>query len=49
MYAHAADGEIRQGDDSDEVKWFPLDDLPEKLAFDHRQNIDDTIRCLHIH
>lgn len=39
-----ADGQSKQGDDALEVKLFPLDALPEQLAFDHAQNIQDAIK-----
>ncbi|OGG16058.1 hypothetical protein A3D77_01960 [Candidatus Gottesmanbacteria bacterium RIFCSPHIGHO2_02_FULL_39_11] len=34
-------GEEKPGDDAKECKYFPLDKLPENLAFDHREIIDD--------
>lgn len=37
-----AEGEIKPGDDAMNVKWFPLDQLPEKMALDHKQNIQDA-------
>jgi len=33
---------IKAGDDAAEVRWFPLDELPE-LAFDHREIMYDFI------
>lgn len=30
----------QKGDDADEVGWFPLNDLPKPLAFDHEQAIE---------
>ena len=38
-----SDGDALHGDDALEAKWFPLDALPEQLAFDHAQNIQDAI------
>lgn len=34
------------GDDAVDIKWFKLDALPEKMAFDHRHNIKDALRLL---
>lgn len=28
-----------------EIRWFDLNDLPEKMAFDHRQMIEDYTKC----
>jgi 8-oxo-dGTP diphosphatase len=36
-------GTAQAGDDAEEARWFVLKKLPEKLAFDHRQIIDDYI------
>ncbi len=35
-------GELKAGDDAEEVKWFPLDGLP-PLATDHRKIVEDAI------
>lgn len=40
------DGDIKYGDDALGAKWFLLDNLPEKLALDHRQNIEEAIKLL---
>ena len=42
------DGEIKNGDDAEDNKWFPLASLPKKMAFDHKQNIQDAIKLLNI-
>lgn len=34
-------GEEKPGDDAKECRYFPLDKLPENLAFDHREIIND--------
>jgi len=34
----------RAGDDAERVEWFDLKELPEKIAFDHRQMIEDIGR-----
>lgn len=34
---------IQKGDDADEVKWFSLNEIPSKLAFDHKKNIDEAL------
>lgn len=44
--AQVADGEPKVGDDAKDVKWFPLDSLPEKMALDHKQNIEDAKKLL---
>ncbi len=31
-------------DEVERAEWFDLDDLPEKIAFDHRQMIEDYMR-----
>ena len=40
------DGVPEAGDDAMDVKWFPLNDLPQPLALDHKQNIEDTFRLV---
>lgn len=35
-------GELKAGDDSEEVRWFKLNALPEEMALDHKQNIADA-------
>jgi 8-oxo-dGTP diphosphatase len=37
-----ADGTPSHGDDAMDVKWFPLDALPNPLALDHKKNIEDA-------
>lgn len=37
---------IRGGDDAAEAKWFPIDQIPENLAFDHAEIIDMAIHRL---
>ncbi|MDY6774175.1 MAG: NUDIX hydrolase [Candidatus Nanohaloarchaea archaeon] len=29
--------------DAEEARWFPLDDLPDRLAFDHEEILDDYL------
>lgn len=41
-----SDGEVKHGDDAMDAKWFPLDNLPEQMALDHKQNIHDAKRLL---
>ncbi len=38
------EGEPKAGDDAEECKYFPLDELPEELAFDHKQLIQDYLK-----
>lgn len=33
--------EAKVGEEVQEVRWFELDNLPEKIAFDHRKMIED--------
>lgn len=40
------DGEVKVADDAVEAKWFDLDDLPDELAFDHKENIKDALKLL---
>ena len=40
------DGNLKHGDDALDAKWFPINNLPEQLALDHKENIEDTIRLL---
>lgn len=37
---------IKAGDDAADVKWFSIRRLPEKMGFDHRRIIGDTIKIL---
>ncbi len=34
------------GDDALDLRWFPLDQLPEQMALDHKQNIQDAKKQL---
>lgn len=40
------DGEVKHGDDALDAKWFDLDNLPDQMALDHKQNIKDAIKLL---
>ena len=46
VYLADASGEPAAGDDAAEARWFALNDLPEPIAFDHRQIITDASRTL---
>jgi 8-oxo-dGTP diphosphatase len=37
------EGELKAGDDAAEAAWFPVDALPEQLAFDHRHIIEKAL------
>jgi len=39
-------GSEKKGDDATELKWFKLRSLPEDMAFDHKQNIMDSLHIL---
>ena len=40
------EGEPLAGDDAEGIRWFALDNLPEQLALDHKQNIADAQKAL---
>lgn len=40
------EGNLKFADDAVDAKWFSLDSLPEKMAFDHKQNVKDAITIL---
>jgi len=44
--ADIAGGNLKSGDDARGFKWFDLDDLPENLAFDHKENIEAALKLL---
>jgi 8-oxo-dGTP diphosphatase len=37
-------GKLKHGDDAMDAKWFPLDALPDVMAFNHREQIEDVKR-----
>lgn len=43
-FAVAVSGTLRAGDDALEACWFPIGELPDLIAFDHRRVIADAIR-----
>ena len=43
-FVGAAEGEPTPGDDADGWRWFPLDDLPEQIAFEHAARVLDDLR-----
>ncbi len=45
-YLVEAEGKLLPGDDAVRVKWFDTQDLPERLAFDHKKIINDGIKLL---
>ena len=40
------EGEVTVADDAVDFKWFPLNKIPDELAFDHKQNIKDAIKLI---
>lgn len=40
------DQEIKHGDDALDAQWFDLDNLPDQMALDHKQNIKDAVKML---
>lgn len=44
VYICDTEGEPSSGSDAKNLRFFPLDSLPEKIAFDHRDIIKDYIR-----
>ncbi len=46
VYLVKAGGILKYGDDAKDVKWVPLDELPEQMALDHKQSIQDAIKLL---
>lgn len=41
--AEVTDGTAIPSDDATEAKWFSISELPDELAFDHKQNIADAL------
>ncbi len=39
-------GEPRLSGEATEIKWFPIDELPDKMGFDHKKIVLDTRRLL---
>lgn len=44
--AEVIGGALKPATDAKEVKVFPIDNLPEKLAFDHEQILKDALKVL---
>lgn len=47
VYYIKGDFDTIAGDDAAEAEYFPLDNLPENIAFDHRQVISDYVEKFH--
>ena len=43
VYMGTATGDVVAGDDATEARWFSPDNLPNQIAFDHRQIISDAM------
>jgi ADP-ribose pyrophosphatase YjhB (NUDIX family) len=43
VYVGLADGDPVAGDDAGDVRWWPENGLPDNIAFDHRQIIQDAL------
>ncbi len=42
-------GEVRRNEEASDMRWFPLDRLPERIGFDHREVIEkakETMKTL---
>lgn len=44
VYLAEATGDVQAGDDAADARWFSLAALPDEIAFDHRQIIEDAVR-----
>jgi len=44
VYLAEVEGEPHPGDDAADTQWFPLEQLPPDIAFDHRRIISDAAR-----
>ena len=42
----AAPPAVTAGDDAADARWFPIDELPDEIAFDHRDALHDAIERL---
>ena len=47
-YAVEVTGDPRPGDDAVDFHWYPIDALPNELAFDHKQIIEDYCALMQI-
>ncbi len=43
-YVSDVTGDLKHGDDALDAQWFPLSEIPERLALDHAENIQETIK-----
>lgn len=43
VYLVIDDGEAKHGDDAQDLQWFDLNNLPAKMALDHKQNVLDAL------
>lgn len=46
IYSADGEGKVQAGDDADDCEYFPLDQLPLPLAFDHEKILADFLRSI---
>ncbi len=46
VFSAEAKGELKAGDDAGEVRFFPINNLPENIAFDHKEIIKEFFASL---
>jgi len=45
-YVSEYEGNVAPSDDALECEWFQIDSLPERLAFDHKENIKESLKLI---
>jgi ADP-ribose pyrophosphatase YjhB (NUDIX family) len=46
VYLGTATGQVKAGDDAADAQWWPVEQLPDIVAFDHRKIIADAVKKL---